>query len=418
MANKKSNSWILLVSAFIVACLVWYMVVADTNPDISLHLGSQIVNMVNKEEGQIRYAYYIEDHPTVSITVEAPQMKAAVLSVNDFRVSVDVSDCKEGSNLLMPEVTILKNKSVIGNKYSLNHDLVKVRAERLITKEVSVEIKTVGTLQKNLYYGDPVLKHETIQIRVPSSLADKTYRVYGVVDVSDEDATFTNQVALSLLDENNEVVDCDALQIYLNQKTMETTVPIGSLSSAKVILPDVSEYLNESHVCSSIRGSLETVDLIGPKKVVSKIKHIMISASDLDMDSRTESYSRNISIQDYLPENVYVKNHSHDTLQVDLTIEKLDTKEISIPFRQVTITGLVGEERYTIASSTVKVTVTGREQDLKSLTAKDLNLSASVKGMDNGEHELVPTVSFVNEENNRFCKVTNCSTILVKLSGS
>lgn len=418
MTKNKSNSWIIMVIAFFVSCLVWYMVVSHMNPEITLHLGYSEVKLLMGDSGQEGYAYYIEDFNTIGITVEAPQLKAACLGVDDFYLTADVSGCKEGLNTVTVDVAVIKNKSVIGNKYALTHDQITVRAERLVTKEVKAEIEVEGSPIDGIVAGDPIQKYSSIQMRVPSELSEQSFRVCGSVDITDKEETFTHQVALVVLDEKGEEVDCEALQIYLNQKTMETTVPLGKQKSVKISYPDGEKYVTEGYSCTSIQGDFDTVDIIGSEKTVERIKKISIPASDLDLDTRKASYTRRLFIQEYLPEDVFIKNKAQRFLQVDVNIEALIEREMSVSTDKVTLLGAKNKGKCKILSENVTITLYGCESQVKALEEKDFVITLDVSGLEPGEHQVTPTVTLSEGVSSDTCQIQSCNSISVKISGS
>ena len=60
MKKNLSSGWLLLIIAFITACLLWYVVIKEENPMTTVDLGRIPVSLANLEEAHNKgYAVYI-----------------------------------------------------------------------------------------------------------------------------------------------------------------------------------------------------------------------------------------------------------------------------------------------------------------------------------------------------------------------
>ena len=50
MSKNMTGNWVLLVVAFIVSCLIWYMVITNDDPRVNISLGNIEVELLNGDK--------------------------------------------------------------------------------------------------------------------------------------------------------------------------------------------------------------------------------------------------------------------------------------------------------------------------------------------------------------------------------
>ena len=116
-----------------------------------------------------------------------------------------------------------------------------------------------------------------------------------------------------------------------------------------------------------------------------------IDIGDISVSEASEHIEANVQIADYLPENVVVADGT-DQIAVNVEIEQLSSKESVLQSSDIRITDKDSNYEYEISSpASLKVKVSGFEEEISDFSVVNLNPRVSVKDLEPGTHEIAVT---------------------------
>ena len=154
MSKNMTGKWVLLVVAFIVSCLIWYMVITNDDPRVNISLGNIEVELLNGDKLHDRgLAYYVEENAAIGVRVNVVQERGWLVKADDIRLTADLSGIKETMSVIPVKAKVVGNQSIIGNNYKLSANSITVRTEQMEEKEIPVVIRTEGDPEDNCVAG-------------------------------------------------------------------------------------------------------------------------------------------------------------------------------------------------------------------------------------------------------------------------
>ena len=92
MSKNTTGKWLLFIIAFIMSCLIWYMVITSDDPRINISLGNVEVELLNGEQlHEQGLAYYVEENEAVKVTVNIIQERGWLIKPSDIHLTADLS---------------------------------------------------------------------------------------------------------------------------------------------------------------------------------------------------------------------------------------------------------------------------------------------------------------------------------------
>lgn len=399
MSKKMTGKWVLLVVAFIVSCLIWYMVITNDDPRVNISLGSIEVELLNKDDLHDRgLAYYVDENASIGVHVNVIQERGWLVKPDDIRITADLSEVTEKTTVIPVKVRIVGNQSIIGNNYKLSAESITVRTEKLIEKEVPVEIQTEGDPEDNCVAGACIPEDETVTVRVPESACDLVESARAAVDISGRSADYEGKVKLSFYGENDREINCEEQQILPEKDETGVKIPIGITRKIKISLPSGTGTCSEGYRCTAIDADKEYITVIGPESTVDVLEAVSIPAEVIDLDDKMESFEKTVSLSDYLPEGVTVYDQEDNDLKISVTIEKLEKKTFSISSSDIQIRYLSASLKAAVHTKQVSVVVQALQKDLEKLETDQIQLTLNLSGLKAGTYEVTADCSIQDME--------------------
>lgn len=399
MSKKMTGKWLLLVVAFIVSCLIWYMVITNDDPRVNISLGNIEVELLNEDDLHNRgLACYVEENASIEVHVNVVQERGWLVKPDDIRITADLSEVTEETAVIPVQVRIIGNQSIIGNSYKLSAESITVRTEDLVEKEIPVEIQTEGDPEDDCVAGTCIPEDETVTVRVPESAYDLVESARASVDISGRSTDYEGKVKLSFYDENDREIDCEEQQILPEKDETEVKIPIGITRKIQISLPSGTGTCTEGYRCTGIDADKKHITVIGPESTVDIMEAVSIPEDVIDLDDKMESFEKTVSLGDYLPEGVTVYDPEDNDLKISVTIEKLEKKTFSISSSDIQIRHLSASLKAVVYSKQVSVVVQALPEDLEKLETDQIQLALNLNGLKAGTYEVTADCSIQDME--------------------
>lgn len=178
------------ILALAVSLLLWFMIHLDevpTTPTITTGISSKVVERTVPVQpyGLDSNAYVLTSLSTDEVRLEIKGQRSMLTSIftnDDYKVLVDLSQVKDGSNTLPLVPDLPSGVEVV----SMEPSMVTVNVEKLGTKSFNVNIVPEGEPSAGYTAGTPVVEPSApVKVTLPEGQLDAVASVQGSVSVKD-----------------------------------------------------------------------------------------------------------------------------------------------------------------------------------------------------------------------------------------
>lgn len=407
MDKLIETPWFMKVIALSLAALLYISVNFDSSESIlntPSEKDTQVVENVPVEVYYDRDNLVVTGVPkTVDVKLNGPKnIMIPAATQRDFKVYVDLSD---------PEIE-LGNKKVSFKIKDLNENIdytivpgsVEVSVQEKVTKEFNVEPEYNRSLLEEGYIAEePKVKPGKVKITGAKDVIEQIAYVKAIINIkAGANDTIYREVQVQALDR-----ELNKLDVSINPNVVEVEVPIKSPTKTIKIEPVATGKPKKGIEIESISADPKEITLFGKKSVLDAIDTLQIP---IDVSKVEKNTVFNVPID--LPDGI--KGSSIQEVKVKISITAKEGEEnleenneepkpeeeqpstgeeanASKTFSNIPIQyGDLGDE-YELAfispsGGNTSVSVTGKQSDLNSLKASDIQVSVQVDGLQEGEH--------------------------------
>lgn len=338
MKERLKNNWGLKVLAFIIAVMLWFIVVNIDNPIKQKVFRDIPVTVINTEvlaEEQQTYQI-LDDTQTVSVTVTAYRN---VLQKIDEEDIVAVADMKELTLKTQIPIDVTVNGHKVESAEAKPRNL-QVKLEEEETKKFPIVPTTTGTVRDGYALGKIEAVPGRVSIRGPKSVIEKISRVEASVNVSGLSQNQVLESELVLYDKNNEVLDQKLLTNNIGMDGVGVSVQVLSTASVPVEFDVSSIRAAAGYEFKGITYEPMEISLAGEKEVLNDLEKVMIPAEALAMSGLTNRAEKVIDISSYLPKDVQLVDENAGSVVVTINIERNGTKTFDVTVASIAVDNL------------------------------------------------------------------------------
>ncbi|WP_042352682.1 CdaR family protein [Bacillus massiliigorillae] len=407
MDKLIETPWFMKVIALSLAALLFISVNFDSKKINSYNTPSdkdtQVVENVPVEVYYDRDNLVVTGVPkTVDVKLNGPKnIMIPAATLRDFKVYVDLSDpeIKLGTKRVSLKIKDLNEKI----SYTIEPATVEVSVQEKLTKEFTVEPEYDRTLLAEGYIAEePKVKPGKVKITGAKDVIEKIAYVKAIINIkAGANDTIYREVRVQALDR-----DLNKLDVSINPNVVEVEVPIKSPTKTMKIEPVASGNTKKGIEIESITTEPKEITLFGKKSVLDAMNAFQIP---VDISKIEKNTVYNVAIE--LPDGIKASSVQEVKVKVSVTSKKGegDTDETtgdkkpeeeqpngeeanaSKTFSNIPIHyGNLGDE-FDLAfispsGGSTSVSVTGKQSDLNSLKASDIQVSIQVDDLQEGEH--------------------------------
>ena len=380
MKKRLMNNLALKILSVFGAILLWLVVVNVDDPVKTETYTGIRVSMLNENaitsKGKV---YKIEDDSDViSVSVSAKRSVHKYLTSADFVATADMEKDIQYDNLIAINVTCT-NKNVKNEDIKKSRNNVKVSIEDSATEEFNVVVKSRGTPGSGYVVGEMIPEQRVIAVTGPASIIARIKRIEAEVDVTGRTADDTVICGLNMLNSDGDQLDTTYLQY--NGKTTGISVKINMLKTKEVALRfGVSGTPGSGAVYRGLTYKPEVIEVAGTVNDLQGLYAIDIPGEAVNIDGLTETQTVEVSLAQYLPQNLRLVDEAADGLAVvTVEIEQRKTKEVTLPISRVALTGI--PRGYSVSFGDLEqvvIPVSGLAEDLEELNPDEIVLVLDV----------------------------------------
>ncbi|MCZ1264780.1 hypothetical protein EIH79_08350 [Paenibacillus tundrae] len=380
------------ILALAVSLLLWFMIHLDevpTTPTISTGTTNKVVERTVPVQpyGLDSNSYVLTSLSTDEVRLEIKGQRSMLTSIftnDDYKVLVDLSQVKDGSNTLPLVPDLPSGVEVV----SMEPSMVTVNVEKLGTKSFDVNIVPEGEPSSGYNAGTPVVEPSgPVKVTLPEGQLDAVAKVQGSVSVKDaKDDVTQKKVKLQAYDAEGKVIE----NAIVTPETVEVRIPVSQPYTTVPLRIKYSGQLPEGMVLSTVEPSVKEVSVYGTEDALAGIQSY--DQVTLDLTQFDEAGSSTVNV-DLTPPPGFEKIEP-SSIQLKVTVSPYDElQETTKVFPNVPITltgagnGLEGT-LVTPKSGGLNITLRGSSTMLEGLSSDDIKLTADLAGLAVGTHEI------------------------------
>lgn len=382
MKEKLTRNIGVKILSVILAALLW-LVITNVNDPLLYETFSDVpVKIMN--EGLIKtskQSYEIIEGETVAFKVAARRSIIESIGKSDFEVIADFANL---SNVNAVNITITpkryKNDIEIIDRGDVQH--LKISIEELSSKEIKISVVDKGKVGEGYYLGPRSASPTIVKVDGPKSRVDKIKQV--IVEANVEGATSRiNRILTPVaLDEDGEVID--ATRLTFSFPNIEVGIELYEIKEIPLRINTVGEPA-DGYVMTNLEFQPKTIEIAADSTKLDSIDYLEVSYDITDARKNIEEF---LELQEWLDAGVYLVG-TDTTASVNVTIEKLETKQISIWPNDIEIRNKVNtlQEMY-ITKGPINVKIIGPASEIDPVTRNSLKPYINLMGYSAGTYYL------------------------------
>lgn len=322
MKEKLTRNIGLKILSIILAGILW-LVITNIDDPIAQHKFHNVpVEVLNAEaitsQGQL---YDIIEGETVDFTVEARRTIADNLTVNDFRVTADFEHLSD-----VNAVTIDISCPGYGDEVVTTegkYQTMKVSLEEYSEKSFKVDIEQKGDVAEGYFIEEKTASPNMIKVSGPKGRVDRITDLVVEADVTGAKGSFHITGEPKVLDVDG--VEIDASNLTFSDNYITVNIGLYKTKTINLQITATGEPAN-GYIMTNVEYEPKTIEVAGDDEALNNINFVSLTES---ITGATENIEKEINLQERLPEGIKLVGEDQ-TAVINITIEKLDTKAVTI----------------------------------------------------------------------------------------
>lgn len=384
----------LKLASLVLAFVLWFLVAQIYDPKDTVTFNNIQVRLINTElldeEGKV---YEVLDNSNlVRVTVTGPQsIVKSELRRSDIVAEADMSKLTDINTIAI--TYYCENVSNDSVEIKGNHDSVRLNVEDKTSKWIKLESNTIGEVASGYMIGNVTLDQTNIEVTGPKSAISQVDHAGVDINVTDSTSSLSANVDIKLYDADDNELTLESVKKNVNSAHMMVEV----LATKEV--PVEIEYMGVPEdgymATGEVESSVPTVRIAGTASALVGISAITVPEERMNITGQSGDLVDIINLKEYLPSNVRLANKSFDgKITATVYIEPIDTKDLTIPADNISITGVPDgmEAEVTSTAEEYNITVSGLTRDVSILRDSSVTgvLDLNQWMEDNGLEELTP----------------------------
>lgn len=382
----KDLGWKLLSIA--IAVIMWFMVININQPvdtrTYSKYITLEQMDVLTDRGLTVKNA---EDLAATKVNIKIKAQRTALDRLNQsndwLQVSVNLSglsNAMDGDSISLPVDVEMLGGYTGYNIVSKVPTSVDVYIERIASKSLPIEVVMNGELPKDALYAEPILSADTVKVSGPASVVEQVVAVRGGVNAQDVVGNIQLGAKLIAYDVNGTPVKGVKLSMS------EVTVTYHALNAKVIpIKVNISGTPAQGYELGETICTPQNIEIIGAPELLADLSYVQLP--DIDISASRDDVRKSFAVANYLPEGVTAKDANSLTIQVNVQISGVNSREFTVHSDQLSISGGESGKSYAISGS-VKVSITGEELILDSINESTLEGIVDVSGLPVGQHKV------------------------------
>ena len=394
MKKELTHNLGLKLASLVLAFVLWFLVAQIYDPKDTVTFNNIQVRLINTElldeEGKV---YEVLDNSNlVRVTVTGPQsIVKSELRRSDIVAEADMSKLTDINTIAI--TYYCENVSNDSVEIKGNHDSVRLSVEDKTSKWIKLESNTIGEVASGYMIGNVTLDQTNIEVTGPKSAISQVDHAGVDINVTDSSSSLSANVDIKLYDADDNELTLESVKKNVNSAHM--TVEVLATKEVPVEIEYMGVPEDGYMATGEVESSVPTVRIAGTASALVGISALTIPEDRMNITGQSGDLVDIINLKEYLPSNVRLADKSFDgKITATVYIEPIDTKDLTIPADNISITGVPDDMEAEITSTAEEynITVSGLSRDVSILRDSSVTgvLDLNQWMENNGLEELTP----------------------------
>lgn len=394
MKKKLGNNLGLKILSFVIAILVWLLVVNINNPIETKSFVISDVQLLNEAyiDADGKMCMQDEEQVPIRVTIKAQRKILDKISVNNIRAVADLQQAVSlNTDPVMVPITVLCDH-IMQDNIEVSPQNLSLHLEDKDTQEFVVNVTTDNTKPDRGYeIGTLTSNPEKIKITGPTSLINKIDKVNASIDVDGATEDITTEKDVKIIDKNGEEFT-DSDMGYLNVSRVYVTAKLWKVQVNVKIKAGYSGSPKSGYQVESVSTTPNVISVAGSEEALATLKDqnntITIPDYVADISDRDSDLEEKINISDYLPDGLKLTSDSSEDVFVRVNVLPMGSSVCEVPTKNIVVNHAPDGMQVSFDTANIEVRVQKTDSSLDDLTEDQIKASIDLSDVGEGSHEV------------------------------
>jgi len=366
----KKNRMGAKIFSLLLAITLWVIVIQTDNPERTVEYEDIPVQLIGSFSMTSNRGLVVSagGNSVVDLRIRSSVTKHSEVSEDDVKVRVDLTGITEPGTYELEYDVSLPDGVVIAHREPAK---ISVTIEEVIEKELEIKVNLEGKINDSLEITEAIVDPLTATVSGVRSVVEKAAYAEVTVKFSDLTDTYEADLDYVVTDADGKVVD----ETYLVRKdeTIHTLIPVYMRKSVPLML-ELTDAIGVTGKDAVVNIKPTNVEVIGSVTDVSALEFISLGTVDLSDFELT--YDATLPVP--LPENLqFVEDPG--AAEIHISFKNVETTMVNVS--NIELINAPEELDVTLESRSVIVTIRGKKDALKTITADRLAVQVDLSGV-------------------------------------
>ena len=394
MKKKLGNNLGLKILSFVIAILVWLLVVNINNPIGTKSFVISDVQLLNEAyiDADGKMCMQDEAQVPIRVTIKAQRKILDRISVNNIRAVADLQQAVSlNTDPVMVPITVSCDH-IMQDNIEVSPQNLSLHLEDKDTQEFVVNVTTNNTKPDRGYeIGMLTSNPEKIKITGPTSLINKIDKVNASIDVDGATEDITTEKDVKIIDKNGEEFT-DSDMGYLNVSRVYVTAKLWKVQANVKIKAGYSGSPKSGYQVESVSTTPNVISVAGSEEALAALKDqnntITIPDYVADISDRDSDFEEKINISDYLPDGLKLTSDSSEDVFVRVNVLPMGSSVCEVPTKNIVVNHAPDGMQVSFDTANIEVRVQKTDSSLDDLTEDQIKASIDLSDVGEGSHEV------------------------------
>lgn len=367
MKKKLTRNIGVKILSVILAALLWLLITNVDDPVKTQLFANIPVRILNEDVvDSPNKVYEIVEGENITFRVAARRSILEELSKDDFNVTADFAKLLNG-NTVMIDISprrFANEVSITDGKYQT----LTIKFEEISEEDFKVNVVPLGKVAEGYHIAEKFASPNIIRVTGPKGRIDKIKEVVAEVNVEGVSRSFFDISMPKALDEEGKEIDSSKLSF--STRYPEVNVKLYKTKTVDLKVVTEGQPAN-GFIMTGIDYEPKTVTIAAEDDVLRDISFLELTQS---IEGESEDIERDVDLRDELKlKKGVILVEDNPTVSINIKLEKLETKEITIWPNDIEIRNnreSLFPTFHTIGP--IRVNVMGLEKEIDTLTRNTL----------------------------------------------
>ena len=253
---------------------------------------------------------------------------------------------------------------------------------RIIREEIKINVVEKGKVGEGYYIGSKTARPNMIWVDGPKSRVDKIKQVIVEADVEGATRKVTRLLRPKALDEDGEEID--ATRLTFSHSYIDVEIDLYRVKEIPLTITATGQPAS-GYIMTGLEYQPKTIEIAAHDSKLHEINGLEVQ---IDITDATTDIVDYVDLQDWLDDGVHLVD-TDTTASVNISIEKLETRELSIWPNDIELRNKpISLKETFITRGPISISIEGPESEIEDVTRNTLKPYINLMGYSPGTYSL------------------------------